>query len=49
MNKFVTLVLREIWEHHNLWRVPLILLILAGLANIGFRGAASWVGLAPRF
>jgi ABC-2 type transport system permease protein len=47
MKKFATLVLREIWEHHNLWRVPLILLVLVVLANIGFSGAAPWLGLAP--
>ena len=47
MNKFVTLVFRELWEHHNLWRVPLILVILVVLANLGFTGAASWIGLAP--
>ena len=47
MRKFTTLVLREVWEHHNLWRVPLILLLLVVLANFGFSGVASWVGLAP--
>lgn len=47
MSKFVTLILREVWEHHNLWRVPLILLLLVVLANFGFSGAASWIGLAP--
>ena len=47
MNKFVTLVFRELWEHHNLWRVPLILVVLVVLANLGFTGAASWIGLAP--
>ncbi len=47
MNKFATLVMREVWEHHNLWRVPLILVGLVVLANLGFSGATSWVGLAP--
>lgn len=47
MRKFFTLALREIWEHHNLWRVPLILLLLVVLANFGFSGVASWIGLAP--
>lgn len=47
MNKFVTLVMRELWEHNNLWRVPLILVVLTVLANLGFSGAASWLGLAP--
>ena len=47
MSKFPTLVRRELWEHHNLWRVPLILLALTVLANLGFSGAASWLGLAP--
>ena len=41
------LVVRELWEHHNLWRVPLIMLALVVLANLGFSGAASWLGLAP--
>lgn len=47
MSRFVTLILRELWEHQNLWRVPLILLVLVILANIGFSGAATWLGLAP--
>ena len=47
MNKFTTLLRRELWEHANLWRVPLVLLVLTVLANIGFRGATSWIGLAP--
>jgi len=47
MNKFGMLVVRELWEHHNLWRVPLIILVLVLLANLGFSGAASWLGLAP--
>ena len=47
MNKFGMLVVRELWEHHNLWRVPLIILVLVVLANLGFSGAASWLGLAP--
>ena len=47
MTRFATLVMRELWEHHNLWRVPLILLVLVVLANLGFSGAASWLGLAP--
>lgn len=47
MRKFTTLILRELWEHHNLWRVPLILWGLVVLANIGFSGAATWLGLAP--
>ena len=36
MNKFGVLVARELWEHHNLWRVPLIILVLVLLANLGF-------------
>lgn len=47
MNKFATLIRRELWEHHNLWRVPLILVGLVILANLGFSGAATWIGLAP--
>lgn len=47
MSRFSTLVMREMWEHHNLWRVPLILLGLVILANLGFTGATTWVGLAP--
>ncbi len=47
MNKFTTLVMRELWEHQNLWRVPLIMLMLVVLANLGFSGAATWLGLAP--
>ena len=47
MRKFITLVRCELWEHHNLWRVPLILLALVVLANAGFSGAASWLGMLP--
>ena len=47
MRKFAMLVRCELWEHHNLWRVPLILLALVVLANAGFSGAASWLGILP--
>lgn len=47
MGRFLTLIKRELWEHANLWRVPTILLVLTVLANLGFSGAASWLGLAP--
>ena len=39
--------MRELWEHYNLWRIPLIILVLVVLANLGFTGAASWLGLTP--
>ena len=47
MLKFTTLVMRELWEHHNLWRIPLVVAVLVVLANIAFSGAANWIGLAP--
>lgn len=45
--KFVTLVRRELWEHGNLWRLPLLLLLLGLLANIAFTGTLNWLDVVP--
>lgn len=45
--KFLTLILRELWEHTGIWRVPLVALILAILANVAFSGAIDKASMAP--
>lgn len=47
MIRFVTLMQREIWEHTGIWRVPVVALVLAILANIAFAGAIDRVSVAP--
>jgi len=47
MRKFIVLMQREIWEHTGIWRVPLVALILAILANVAFSGAIDRASVAP--
>ncbi len=45
--KFLTLIQRELWEHTGIWRVPLVALVLAILANVAFSGAIDKASMAP--